>query len=291
MENLFFILFLLFAGYALKFARFPENFANCLNLVVIYISLPAMILLQVPKIHLDSSIVLPVVIPWVLLLLSVAMVLVLGRKLEKNTKAALLLLIPLGNTSFFGFPMLESLLGKEAVTYGIIYDQLGSFLILATYGSFVLAYFEGRDVNALTTLKKIVIFPPFIFLIIASIFGESPRVTQPYLSILASTLTPLAILSVGFSMQLRLGDDKKVFAKAMFLKLIIIPLMVFVVFKIFGFSGLSANVTLIESAMPPMITAAALAINAGYAPRLSAALVGYGILFSLITIPIFGYLL
>ena len=45
------------------------------------------------------------------------------------------------------------------------------------------------------------------------------------------------------------------------------------------------EVVVIESAMPTMITAAALAIVAGLAPRLAAAMVGYGLLLAMITVP------
>jgi len=50
-------------------------------------------------------------------------------------------------------------------------------------------------------------------------------------------------------------------------------------------------VTIFESAMPPMITAGAVAIMAGLAPRLSAAMVGYGILFAFVSLPIVYQLL
>ena len=50
---------------------------------------------------------------------------------------------------------------------------------------------------------------------------------------------------------------------------------------------LQANV--LESAMPTMITAAALAISHQLAPRLAAALGGYGILLSLATLPMWAW--
>ena len=252
--------------------------------------MPATILLQVPKIKFDSSLILPFVTPWIALIVSVFLVLIIFRDYPKNTKAALLLLIPLGNTSFFGFPMLEALVGEDAIKYGLIYDQFGTFLILAIYGSFILAYFGGQKLNSSQILKKIFLFPPFLFLIIA-IFLPSFDLTEKYLKILASTLTPLAIISVGFSMQLRLGDDAKTFAKAISLKLIIIPLIFLVIFNIVGFDDLGAKVTILELAMPTMITAGALAINAGFAPKLSASLVGYGIILAIPSLFVFHKIL
>jgi len=47
----------------------------------------------------------------------------------------------------------------------------------------------------------------------------------------------------------------------------------------------------LESAMPTMVTAAALAISHRMAPRLAAALVGYGIVLALVTLPAWNFVL
>lgn len=290
MEQIFFILFLLSVGYSLKFFSFPHNFSQSLNLFIIYVSFPATILLQVPKINFNSSLILPVAVPYIVLFLSLIFVYLFFKNESRNTKAALLLLLPLGNTSFFGFPVLEALVGTSAIQYGIVYDQFGSFVLLTTYGAFIIAYFSGSSVSTKHIIKKIITFPPFIFLFLSFIVGDFPSLTLPYIELLSKTLVPLAIISVGFSMQLKLDGQKDIFFKAMGIKLFLIPSVVLIVFKIFGFTDEAALTTLLESAMPPMITAGALAINAGFAPKLSAALVGYGIVFALFSLQLFKYL-
>jgi predicted permease len=52
-----------------------------------------------------------------------------------------------------------------------------------------------------------------------------------------------------------------------------------------------ADVAVFETAMPPMITAAALAISHRLAPDFAAALVGYGTVVSLLTLPLWVWLL
>ena len=93
----------------------PQNFAQSLNSFVIFVSLPATILVQLPKIQFDSSFILPALMPWFVALLSVIFTLIFFKNVPRNTKAALLLLLPLSNTSFFGFPMLEATLGLESI--------------------------------------------------------------------------------------------------------------------------------------------------------------------------------
>lgn len=290
MEQIFFILFLLIVGYGLKFFEFPKNFSQSLNLFIIYVSLPATILLQVPKITFDTSLLMVAFVPYLILVLSVLIVFIFFKNVSRNTKGALYLLLPLGNTSFFGFPILEALVGKEAIPYGIVYDQFGSFVILTLYGGFIVAYFSGNALNKKIMFKKIALFPPFIFIFVALIFQEMPQITLPYIELLSKTLVPLAIISVGFSMQLKLDEEKDTFWKFMFFKLLLLPFVVLIVSKTFQFDGIAGATTLLESAMPPMITAGALAINASFAPKLTASLVGYGIVFGVLTVSLWKYL-
>jgi malate permease and related proteins len=60
-----------------------------------------------------------------------------GSAARRRHDGDLLLVVPLGNTSFLGFPAVEALLGTDHLPAAVIYDQLGSFLALATYGGYV----------------------------------------------------------------------------------------------------------------------------------------------------------
>jgi len=290
MEQIAFILFLLCIGYGLKFLSFPANFSQSLNLFVIYVSLPATILVQFPKITFNSSMLIPAVTPYFVLLLSIVIVRVFFKNEPPNTKASLYLLMALGNTSFFGFPILEALVGSEALRYGIVYDQFGSFVILTIYGAVIVAIFSGDTLSVKQVGQKIISFPPFIFIFFALLFGELPKVTLPYVELISKTLVPLAIISVGFSIQLRLDEQRSLFFKFMAFKMLFIPLVVFGIFKTFDISGVMGIATLLESAMPPMITAGAIAINAGFAPKLTASLVGYGIIVAFFSLSFLHYI-
>jgi predicted permease len=70
-----------------------------------------------------------------------------------------------------------------------------------------------------------------------------------------------------------------------------LPALAFVVASLGGATPDVLRVAVLESAMPPMVTAGALAAAAGLAPELAAALVGYGILLSLVTLPVIHALL
>lgn len=291
MGNLLFIPFLIVVGFLLQRVNLSEDFGKSLNQFIIYISLPAMVLLKIPEATIGAQTLLLALTPWVLLIPMVILALLLTRGLSFEYRASLLLLLPLGNTSFVGIPMLQALIGDEAIPYALVYDQFGSFLMLAIYGGFVVAYFEHGVIDLKKIIKKIVLFPPFLALIFALIFKKMPDFTTPYLEILSNTLVPLALISVGFALKIRVDEHKALFIQALFIKLLLTPLIVYIILQFFEVDALVLKVAILESAMPIMITAGALAISSNFAPKFSATLLGYSILLSLFTVPLISYLL
>lgn len=280
-----------------RIKAFPKNSSEILNLIVIYLALPALILEKFPLITFDSSILVPALSPWLMLLISVLIILAFNKilKFKSEVLGCLLLLIPLGNTSFLGIPMIEGLLGVKAVSYAIIYDQVGSFMALSIYGSAIVAIFS-KDETSFSfkkAIKKIITFPPFISLMVALIFKfvwPAPRELNSIFAVLGNMLVPLAMISVGF--QFKGSFEKKdlpLISGALFFKMLIFPLILFIILKGIGNINLPEATSILEAGMPPQITAGAVAMSMGLAPKLAAALVGCGILFSFISLPLLKY--
>jgi predicted permease len=100
------------------------------------------------------------------------------------------------------------------------------------------------------------------------------------------------MIAVGFQLHFRiLKEDAVPFTIAMVIKLFVLPAIALAVMMMFSWRGLAAQVTVLEAAMPFMITGGAVAISAGLKPRLVASLVGYGVLAGLITLPIWALIL
>ena len=303
MTNLAVLGIYLLIGLVIKRAgKFPDNTAQVLNLYVIYAALPGVIFTKIPSLKFSADLLIPVVIPWVLLTISAVLIYSLGKLLgwSRNIIGALLVCVPLGNTSFFGFPMIEAFYGSDAIIYGLLYDQFGSFFGLAIYSTIVIALFsESQDgantrPSIVTIGKKIILFPPFIALVIALFIKDAtyPSVFAVLVESLAVTLVPVIMVAVGFQLKFRLpkGSKTPLFV-GLLTKLLVMPMLTIGLLWGFGFDSQLVQVTVFESAMPPMITAGAVAIMAGLAPSLSAAMVGYGILIAFITLPLFYQLL
>ncbi len=299
MENFLAIIIYLIIGYILKkIPQFNRETGNVLNMFVIYVSLPALGLLKIADLEFSINLILPVITAYVMLVLSAVVVLFLSKifKWSRQITGSLLLLVPLGNTSFLGLPMVQVFFGNSAMLYAVLYDQVGSFLSLAVYGTIILAvYSNGNDKpDAKIILKKIITFPPFLAIAAALILRpfEYPAIIVGMLKVLEATLIPLVMIAVGFQLSFKI---EKEFAAPLtigiILKLIIMPAAAVLLSLLFGLSGEVLQVSIFEAAMPPMVAAGALAIIGGLAPRLSAALVGFGLILSFLTLPIIHSLL
>ncbi|MBY6064960.1 AEC family transporter [Pseudidiomarina sediminum] len=303
MANFLYIAGYVFIGLLLRRSpQFPQNTGQILNAYVIYVALPALVFQKIPYLTFGKELLYPALMPWILLLLTVPAVLAIARwrGWSRSTTGAMLIVIPLGNTSFIGFPMIEAFFGPEGIPYALLYDQLGSFFILSIYATIIAAVYShdpGEDSHrpsAKTIAWKIIKFPPFVALLAAfAVRGvEYPEVAQHFIDSLAVTLVPVIMVAVGFQLRFRLPqEDRGPLVWALGLKLVATPLVALALLIGFGLDDLAVQVTIMEAAMPAMISAGALAIMAGLAPTLSAAVVGYGVLACFATLPLWYFVL
>lgn len=282
------------------FARlrtFPDNAADTLNRVVLYLCLPAAVLIYVPRLQLDLSLLGIIVTPWLLMLLTLGLVSLATRVFgfQRQVHAVLLLCVALCNSSFIGYPMVRALLGEQALPYAVVYDQFGTFVLLSTFGLYVLARYSGdAPPGAGQIVLRIVRFPPLWALVFALTLMPATPPTWIALALknLADAMLPLVMLAVGLTIQLRLSRAELLpLGVGLLLKLIVLPAVAIPLSLAFSLSGDMLRVNVLETAMPTMITAAALAIAHQLAPRLAAAMVGYGIVLSLVTLPAWVWVL
>lgn len=291
MNNLILLILCFVAGMLLKrFKRMPDNAPATLNSFIIHVSLPALTLLYIHQLKLSGDILLTGLMAWLVFGLSAGFFYLVGRwlSLPRATTGALILVGGLGNTSFFGLPMVEAFYGHDGLTTAIIADQLGSFFTLSILGiTFAGIYSSGRP-TAMQIFKRIALFPPFICLVIALLL--IPVAYAEWFTVLlkrlGDTLAPLALLSVG--LQLRLGhisEHKRNLALGLGFKLILAPLAIFLLYvPLLGAHGQAIQVTLFEAAMPPMITAAIVASEHDLDPPLVNLMVAVGLIVSFFTL-------
>ena len=272
----------------------PDDAAQALTLVVLYVCLPAAVLRYAPRLELSAALLGVAAVPWLLLVATVLLVGALVRmlKLRRDQHGVLLLTVALGNTSFLGYPLTRALIGEDALPYAVVYDQFGAFLIMSTFGLWVLARYGGdAEPSPREMARKVLLFPPLWALVIGlTVMPVSPPSwIDGALLRLSEALLPLAMLTIGLSVRFALPrDELKPLAAGLVLKLAVMPALALLLVPLLGMTGDMARTTVLEAAMPSMVTAGALAIAQGMAPRLAAAMVGDGLLLSLVTLPLWA---
>jgi malate permease and related proteins len=279
-------------GYgAHRTGRFTEGASDTLNRFVIDVCVPATILRLVPTLRLEPSLAVLVVVPWVAFGLALVFGRLLARPLglSRNEREALILCAGLGNTSFLGFPMIQGLLGERAVSLAAVYDQLGSFLLLCIVTPVLVASASGGprpSARALAT--RVATFPPFIALVLALLPLPHPRWLDDALLIFSRALVPVAMFAVGLKLRLTPPRRAHVFGVGLFVKMALMPGIAWLALGALGTRTEILRVAVLETAMPTMISAGAIAMGAGLAPELVAAWVGWGIVLAQLTIPLWA---
>jgi predicted permease len=298
MSNVILLFLCMAIGIALRTSgRLPDNAHTVLNTFIIYISLPALTLLQIRSVTLQPSLFYAVAMPWLLFIAGAAFFWSIAKavKLTPQTTGGLMLSGGLGNTSFVGLPMIEAFYGAGGMAVGILIDQLGTYLVLSTVGVTVAALYSTGKTSACEIAKRICTFPPFLALIAALLFlpFEYPEWLTDILRRLGSTLVPLALVSVGYQLRLdQLEGTRIPLAIGLAFKLVIGPLLLMLLYvKFLGASGHVVQISLFEAAMGPQIGAAIVAIQHGLNPPLITLLVGVGITLSFFTLPMWWYVL
>lgn len=301
MQNLILIPLGLAAGFFLKRQKIvPENIARTLNAIIIWLSFPALVLTQAPKViatlDLTATTLLPLAAAWVSFGLAALIVSTIARRRgwSRGTTGALVLTTGLGNTSFLGFPLIEAFFGVEGLRPALILDQPGTFLALSTVGIFTASYYAGASVRPREIAKRVCTFPPFVA-IVAALLLYRTNWLEPFdyaLGRLAVTLVPLALLSVGAQLHVdpaTLRRRARPLAFGLGVKLVLIPLL-FAIALLPLEKDLTVRVTLIEVAMGSMLTSAIVADDFGLDPELASLMVGVGTPLALFTVSLWHLL-
>ena len=293
MDNIIILFICLILGIVLqKLKIFPDNAYITLNHFIIYVCLPALSLLYIPDVEINSQILFPLAVVYILFAAGFIFILAVGKllKFKRATIGALILTCGFANTSFVGFPFLKMFFGEQSLRIGIVIDQSGSFIAVTTLGIITASYFASSTPSVKEIIKKILQFPP-IYAFIAGLLIKflnipiSPVVKDIFQK-LGSPIFILALVSVGMQLSFNFKGIKfsEIFT-GLFFKLALGPFIIFFLYVIlFKGSGETVQISIIESAMGPMVTGAILATNYNLNPKLVGIVTGLGIILSFGTV-------
>jgi predicted permease len=277
----------------------PRDGFRVLNTWVLFVSLPALVLRAVHAVELRAQLFVGAATLWVVFALAAAAALVaIARRWSTAPVAgALALSAGLGNTAFVGLPMIEALSGPNAVAtvqLATMIDQLGTFGALSFVAvPFAISLGKGTPTFrgvALRVLK----FPPFLALLLALATRAAtfPSVFEAVLVRLADMMSPLALASVGWQLNLSaLRGQGGRLALGLGYKMVLAPALVFaMLWAVHPSLTQVERVTIVQAAMPPMVTSAVLAADNQLDPGLASGLIALGLFVAVVTVPLWWLL-
>lgn len=208
-------------------------------------------------------------------------------KLPKNKEQVFRFITIFSNVGFMGYPVLESIYGEVGVFYAAIFN-IAFNLLVWTVG--VILYTGEKDFKS---MKKAIGNPALIAVIIGIILFvfsiKLPLAIATSLKLVGSTTTPISMIIIGSmlaEMQFKhIFSDLSIYYASL-VRLIIVPLIIYIILKLLKVDEMLLNICVILQAMPAAVSAAIIAEKYGGDAVLASQCVFITTIISGITIPI-----
>lgn len=272
-----------------------------LTQLVLKVTLPATIILAMQQTMDDERVATMLQLIGIMLLCY--LVITLGAyaitrryRIKDNQKDVHLVGLMLSNTSFMGFPIILALLGPEALFYAVIAGGLVFEIIAWTLGRMLIGRTSSQRRGG--GWRGALINPGVISILIGlSLFLTQTSIPEPIYStmrMLAGATSPLAMMVVGLMLsrsRLREVLSNPTIYLTAALKLLVIPLVILSLLRLFGISGMRQVIPVIMLALPTAAYVAMFSADLGNDDKLASHLVFVTSLLSVITIPFIASLL
>ncbi|WP_126453243.1 AEC family transporter [Sulfuriflexus mobilis] len=278
-----------------------EEHSLTLARIVTDLCLPAIIFVTLAKqsIQLDQMAPALVMLGLELFCIALAWGISVLLKFNKAQQGAIVFCSAFGSSTFLGYSIIIQMFPHtpEALSEAVLISEIGVGYPIFILGPILAAYFGSETIDVKSQWKSSLGFfksPVFFALLIGLFWGgfQLPGEENVYLAplfqlsnILASALTPLAILSVG--LMFKLPDPRKIIAAltiVILLKLIIKPLLASSLAIQFGFPELWQEVLVLLAAMPPAVLGVVFLRRHGGDASLASALLLIASLVSIVTL-------
>ncbi len=293
------LLAIVIVGYvAGKLKYMGGDFDRRLSNIIIDITCPALILSSTMGGKLpDRSLILPLLgislLTYVLLAIAAW---TLPRWLTKKSedRGTVGFALMFGNVGFIGYPIVGAIFGHEAVFYAAILNVVNT---LSVFTAGVMLVNGERQRMAFQS--KILVSTPMIsaylaILIVALGIDNIPSVISQPITMIGGITVPGALLIIGSSMsrlswRMMLGSGV-VYVTTAF-RLLILPLLLYIIFRAMGFDSLVVNINTLVIAMPVATYGTILCLRYGRDTALITEITFISTLLSVLTIPLVAQLL
>ncbi|MFO7817794.1 MAG: AEC family transporter [Thermodesulfobacteriota bacterium] len=278
-----------------------EDHSLVLARIVTDLCLPAMIFVTLAKLTIVAHELIPAFIMLGLELscIAVAWLVSVLLKFARPQQGAIVFCSAFGSSAFLGYALIMQVYPNNPEVLGqtVLISEIGVGYPIFILGPMLAAYFGSSRSRIASQWKASLAFfkSPVFFALLAGIIwsgiglpGEENVLMAPIFQlghVLASALTPIAILSVG--LMFKIPDARSIFIPLIIviaIKLIAKPLLAGFISVNFSLPGIWEQILILLSAMPPAVLGVVFLKRYGGDARLASALLLAGSLISCATI-------
>lgn len=280
-------------GYvACKLGYMGDKFDKKLSSIVVDITCPLLVLSSVMGDELpDRTLILPLLgvgfLTYILLLVFGFWV---PRLITKNhdDQGMIGFALMFANVGFIGYPIVSSIFGPHAVFYAALLNMPNTFFIFTAGVMLIKGEYSLKQFN-----PKVLVSPAmlgaFLAAIIVTLGIHTPDIIARPVTMVGNITVPAALMIIGSSMaKLPIREiigSTKVYITAL-LRLTVVPLSIYFLFKVCGVSDQVNNINTVVIAMPVASFGTMFCLKFGRDPSLITETTFITTLGSIITIPL-----
>lgn len=300
MENLeiMVVLFIIVVlGYALcRLGYMGDKFDKKLSSIVIDVTCPALVLSSTMGEMPDRTLILPLVgvgfLTYVLLLVFGFFVpRFISKKRDEQGMIGFALMF--ANVGFIGYPIVSSIFGAKAVFYAALLNMPNTFFIFTAGVMLVRGEYSIKQLN-----YKLLFSPSMIVAIVAALLVafdiHTPDIVARPVTMVGNITVPASLMIIGSAMaRLPLREimgNTKVYVTSL-LRLVVVPLIVYLLFMQCGVNPLVNQINTIVIAMPVGSLGTMFCMKYGRNPALMTEATFITTVGSIITIPLISMLI
>jgi predicted permease len=179
---------------------------------MLWVLVPFVAYVNIARAHLSLDAILAIGIALASVVVAGAIVGLLGRgplRLRDASVGAAIVCTLLGNTSYFGFPLIAALFSRAQLSQAVAYDALVSLPLFVLVSFSIGARFgHAGDADLRQQLRAAILRNPVLFAVIAGLLA--PRAWAPSALVEPAHVAVLALLPLGFFVVgVTLGDEAR----------------------------------------------------------------------------------
>lgn len=293
--ELFLLIFLGFLSVKAKLLQ--KDYRKSFSDLLVYLIVPAMIINSY-RTKLTEEIFHNIFLVLGLSFLAIFFAILLSRILTlpmrtDERRPILVFALEFSNAGYMGFPLAKALFGEEGLLYASIFVTVFNIL-LWTVGYSSLNKGGSRMEIVRSLAHNPVIYAVIFGLVILFFRISIPEILAQPISLLGNMNTPVAMIITGMIMGssdlMAMLKNRKIWF-VLPIRMLLIPILTFLLFYLMGVRGMAAQVVLILAACPTAAITSVFAVKYGHDEELAAGSVVLTTLGSILTLPVLAYLL